>query len=142
MDLHQKVLSYLRKYYPDIMINASLGENQDTSEKRITSYKAGYMKGGPDLHIMEMNSKYNGFFIEFKSPTLKGVLSPSQKQNLERLTLREYRCYLSDDYDDVIREINNCMMTRRIKCQFCRRKFKSEITLNNHKKYFHKIKMT
>ena len=140
MDLHQKVVTYIRKYYPDVMINASLGENQDTSEKRIISYKAGYMKGSPDLNIMEVNSKYNGFFIEFKSPTLKGVLSPSQKQNLERLTLRGYRCYLSDDYDDVIREINNYMMTRRIKCQYCKRKFKSEITLNNHKIYFHKIK--
>ena len=140
MDLHQKVVAYIRKYYPDAMINASLGENQDTSEKRIVSYKAGYMKGCPDLHIMEVNSKYNRFFVEFKSPTCRGVLSPSQKQNLERLALRGYRCYLSDDYDDVIKEINNYMMTRRIKCQYCKRKFKNEITLHNHKKYFHKIK--
>ena len=139
MDLHQKVVSYLRKYYPDALINASLGENQDTSEKRITSYKAGYTRGIPDLNIMEVNSKYNGFFLEFKSPTLKGVLSPSQKLNLERLQLRGYFCYLSDDYDDVIREINNYMMTRRINCQYCKRKFKSEITLSNHKIYFHKI---
>jgi hypothetical protein len=139
MDLHQKVVAYIRRFYADVMINASLGENQDTSEKRITSYKAGYMKGRPDLHIMEMNSKFNGFFIEFKSPTLKGVLSPSRKQNLERLTLREFRCNLSDDYDDVIREINNYMMTRRIKCQYCKRKFKNENILNNHKIYFHKI---
>ena len=139
MDLHQKVVSYIKKYYPDVMMNASLGENQDTSEKRIISYKAGYLKGIPYLNIMEMNSKYNGFFIEFKSPTLKGVLSASQKQNLERLTLREYICSLSDDYDDVIREINNYMMTRRIKCQFCRRKFKNENTLQKHKIYFHKI---
>ena len=140
MDLHHKVVAYIRKYYPDIMINASLGENQDTSEKRIMSYKAGYNKGSPDLNIMEMNSKYNGFFIEFKSPTTKGILSPHQKLNLERLKLRCYYCYLSDDYDDVIREINNYMMTRRIKCDYCKRKFKNEITLHNHKKYFHKIK--
>ena len=33
MDLHQKVVAYIRKYYPDVMINASLGENQDSSEK-------------------------------------------------------------------------------------------------------------
>jgi hypothetical protein len=97
MDLHQKVVAYIRKYYPDIMSNASLGENQDTSEKRITSYKAGYNKGSPDLNIMEMNSKYNGFFIDFKSPTCKDVLSPHQKVNLERLQLRGYFCYLSDD---------------------------------------------
>ena len=117
MDLHHKVVSYIRKYYPEALINASLGENKDTSEKRIISYKAGYMKGSPDLNIMEVNSKYNGFFKEFKSPTLKGVLSPAQKENLERLKLRGYFCYLSDDYDDVIKEINNYMITRRIKCK-------------------------
>ena len=88
-------------------INASLGENQDSSEKRIISFKAGYLKGIPDLNIMEMNSKYNGFFIEFTSPTLKGKLSPQQIDNLERLTLGGYRCYLSDDYDHVIKEIND-----------------------------------
>ncbi len=87
-----------------------------------------------------MNSKYNGFFIEFKSPTCKGVLSPSQKPNLERLKLRGFFCYLSDDYDDVIREINNYMITRRIKCDFCKRKFKSEMTLNNQKNIFIKLK--
>jgi hypothetical protein len=104
-------------------MNASLGENQDTSEKRIISYKAGYSKGIPDLDIMEVNAKYNGFFIEFKSPTRKVVLSPHQRQNLERLTIRGYKCFLSDDYDDVIKKINNYMMTRRIKCDNCRRNF-------------------
>ena len=88
MDLHQKVVAYIRKYYPVLMINASLGENQDTSEKRIISYKAGYMKGSPDLNIIEVNSKYNGFCIEFKSPTLKGILSLAKKENVERLKLR------------------------------------------------------
>ena len=48
MDLHQNVVAYIRKYYPDAYINASLGENQDTSEKRIVSYKPGYKKGSPD----------------------------------------------------------------------------------------------
>ncbi len=37
MDLHQKVVSYISKFYPDVLMNASIGENQDTSEKRITS---------------------------------------------------------------------------------------------------------
>ena len=90
---------------------------------------------------MEVNSKYNGFFLEFKSPTCKGVLSPHQKQILDRLTLRGYRCFLSDDYDDTINEINNYMMTRRIKCNNCRRKFKNEVTLNKHRIYFHRIKI-
>jgi hypothetical protein len=40
-------------------------------------------------------------------------LSPHQKLNVERLKLRGYFCYLSDDYDDKIKEINNYMLTRR-----------------------------
>ena len=90
---------------------------------------------------MEVNAKYNGFFIEFKSPTLKGILSPAQKENLERLKLRGYHCYLYDDYDEVIKEINNFMMTRRIKCNNYRSKLKNELTLNKHRIYFHRIKI-
>ena len=32
-NLHEQVVSYLRKYYPDVIFNASLSEMQDTSEK-------------------------------------------------------------------------------------------------------------
>ena len=74
-------------------MNASLGKNKDQRKKRITSYKAGYLKGIPDLHIMEVNSKYYGFIIEFKSSTLKGILSPAQKRNVERLKLRGYHFF-------------------------------------------------
>ncbi len=52
MDLHQKVIAYIRKYNPDVMMNASLGENQDSSEKVIKSYKAGLSK-------RHTRSKYN-----------------------------------------------------------------------------------
>ncbi len=83
MDLHQKVVPYIRKYYPDALINASLGENQDTSETRIVSYKAGYPKGDPDLHIAEPNPKIIRLYAEFKTPNGTGIVSPSQKQILD-----------------------------------------------------------
>ena len=65
MDLHQNVVAYIRKYYPDAYMNASLGENQDTSEKRIVSYKAGYKNGSADLNISKPNQTYARLFIEF-----------------------------------------------------------------------------
>ncbi len=46
------------------------------------------MKGIPDFDIMAVNAKYNGFCIAFKSLTPKGILSPAQKEKLERLKLR------------------------------------------------------
>ncbi len=80
MDLHQKVVSYIKKYYPDVMINASLGENQDISEKRITSYKAGYLRGIPDLNIMEMNSKITPSLLNLKARRLEGFYHQHKKK--------------------------------------------------------------
>ena len=39
LDLHIKVVSFLKKRYPNSIFTATLGENQDTSKKRIVSYK-------------------------------------------------------------------------------------------------------
>ena len=38
-DLHTKVVSFLKKRYPNSIFTATLDENQDTSKKRIDSYK-------------------------------------------------------------------------------------------------------
>lgn len=44
-DLHYKVVDMIRRFYPDTILVAGLGENQDTEDKRLDSYKTGYMKG-------------------------------------------------------------------------------------------------
>ena len=41
-DLHYKVVDLIRRYYPDSILVAGLGENQDTENKRLDSYKKGY----------------------------------------------------------------------------------------------------
>ena len=79
-DLNTKVVEYLRKYYDDILFNASLGENQDSEVKRINSWKLGYTSGFPDLVLYEHNQSYNGLSIEFKSPSGQGQLSEKQKE--------------------------------------------------------------
>ena len=43
-DLHYKVVDLIRKYYPDSILVAGLGENQDTEDKRLDSYKKGYTR--------------------------------------------------------------------------------------------------
>ena len=69
MDLHCKVVHLIRNYYPDAIMVAGLGENQDTSYKRIISWKKGYLCGQPDLMILNYHKDFNGLCIEFKSPT-------------------------------------------------------------------------
>ena len=34
-DLHTKVVQFIRRFYPDTLMTAGLGENQDTKDKRI-----------------------------------------------------------------------------------------------------------
>ena len=68
-DLHCKVVEYIRGLYPEAIIVAGLGELQDTCSKRINYEEKGYMKGQPDIMIMNYHKNYSRFCIEFKSPT-------------------------------------------------------------------------
>ena len=77
-DLHVKVVSFLKKRFPQRLFTATLGENQCTSAMRIDSYKKGYLRGSPDLIINNLRKHYTGFAIEFKSPKGNGVLSSHQ----------------------------------------------------------------
>ena len=43
LDLHIKVVSFLKKRYPNSICTATLGENQDTCKKRIASHQNGYL---------------------------------------------------------------------------------------------------
>ena len=52
IDLHVKVVSFLKKRYPHSLCTVTLGENQDTVHKRIDSFKKGYLRGSPDLIII------------------------------------------------------------------------------------------
>ena len=73
-DLHYKVVDFIKHRYPDAITIGGLGENQDTVTKRIDSKRKGYLKGQPDLIIMNLHKRYNGFAIEFKAPKGHGSL--------------------------------------------------------------------
>ena len=106
MDLHCKVVHLIRNYYPDAIMVAGLGENQDTSYKRIISWKKGYLRGQPDLMILNYNKDYNGLCIEFKSPTNNYQISEAQKQMKERYKENCYKFILSNDYDDICMQLH------------------------------------
>ena len=77
-DLHTK------KRYPYSIFTATLGENQDTSKKRIESHKKGYLRGSPDLIINNLHKHYTGFAVEFKNIKGNGVLSDDQSKMLQQ----------------------------------------------------------
>ena len=139
MDLHVKVVSFLKKRYPHSLFTVTLGENQDTAHKRINSFKKGCLHGSPDLIINNLHKHYTGFCIEFKSPKGNGVLSPDQSMMLQQYQNNGFKTLVSNDYDQIIEQIIEYFRDVRIKCSYCPRRFISYQSLRNHIKFFHKM---
>ena len=138
-DLHYKVVQLIRNYYPDSILVAGLGENQDTEEKRLDSYKKGYQKGQPDLMILDYHREYKGLCIEFKSPTNNYCVSESQIKMKEKYRNNDYAFILSNDYDKISKNIHKYMAGVRIPCKYCPKAFCSKKTLNKHYQVIHRI---
>ena len=136
-DLHKKVVNFIKNYYPKALLIASLGENQITSDMRWKSYLKGYQKGSPDLIIQNLHIMYSGFAIEFKSPKGHGKLLEHQNVMLQEYTNNGFKVLVSNDYDEIIKEMIHYFDGVRIKCNHCSRKFKSSKTLKNHSNYIH-----
>ena len=96
-DLHVKVISFLKKRYPHSPFTVTLGENQNTSIKKIESHRKGYLRGSPDLIINNLHKHYTGFAIEFKSPKGNGVLSPDQSMMLRQYENSGFKTLVSND---------------------------------------------
>ena len=138
-DLHIKVVSFLKKRFPHSIFVAALGENQDTSIKRIDSFNKGYMKGTPDLIINNLHKYYTGFAIEFKTPKGYGSLSNEQSNILFHYQLNGFKTLVSNDYDHIIEQIIEYFRDVRMLCLYCPRRFISSQSLKNHIKGFHKL---
>ena len=137
--LYVKVVSFLKKRFPYSIFVASLGENQDTSIKRIDSFNKGYIKGTPDLIINDLHRYYTGFAIEFKTPKGYGTLSNEQSNILFHYQLNGVKTLVSNDYDRIVEELLIYFRDVRVKCSFCPRRFISSQSLRNHIEGFHKM---
>ena len=138
-DLHYKVVQLIRNYYPDSILVAGLGENQDTDDKRLDSYKKGYQRGTPDLMVLNYHNYYKGLCIEFKSPTNNYNISEDQLKMKKKYRDNNYAFILSNDYDKISKLIHKYMAGVRIPCEYCIKTFRNKKTLNNHYRIFHRI---
>jgi len=138
-DLHTKLVNFINNYYPDALIVATLGENQDTIDKRIKSKKCGYQKGSPDLIINNLHKSFRGLAIELKTPKGTGAISEHQIKMLKQYEANGFKTLLSNDYDECVKTLIEYFQEVRIKCQYCCRKFRNDNSLISHHKGFHKI---
>ncbi len=137
--LHKKVIDFIRKQYPDALVNASLGENQNTDKLRLDSYYKGYQKGHFDITIYNQNVNHPGMMIEFKNPAGTGVLSIAQQTFKKKMEALKWKCLVSDNYDEIIVQIIKYFNDERIPCSHCKMCFKTKQSLEKHLSCFHKI---
>ena len=138
-DLHYKVVDLIRRYYPDSILVAGLGENQDTEDKRLDSYKKGDMRGQPDLMVLDYHKDYKGLCIEFKSPTNNYHVSEAQLEMKKKYVNNGYAFILSNDYDKISKNIHEYMKGIRVPCKYCIKQFLNKDTLKIHYKVIHRI---
>ena len=138
-DLRVKVVHFLKKRYHHSLFTVTLGENQDTVYKRIDSFKKGYLHGSPDLVINNLHKRYSGFAIKMKTPKGNGILSPVQSMMLRQYRNNGFKTLVSNDYDNIIKQIIEYFRDVRILCSYCPRRFISFQSLENHIKSFHKM---
>ena len=131
-DLHYKVVDLVRKYYPDSILVAGLGENQDTEDKRLDSHKKGYMRGQPDLLVLDYHKDYKGLCIEFKSPTNNYHVSQAQKEMKKKYVNNGYAFVLRNDYDKISKNIHDYMKGVRVPCKYCIKQFLNKDALETH----------
>jgi|TARA_R100000081_G_C4790721_1_gene157536 hypothetical protein len=102
-NLQEAVITYIKLKYKGIRYCASAGGLVTTIQSAAAMKRAGYVKGVPDLQIMESRHNYHSLFIELK--TKKGRLSPHQKQWIDDLNNKGYFakcCYGLDECIDLI----------------------------------------
>ena len=123
-DLTYKVVDLIRKYYLDTILVAGLGKNQDTEDKRLDSYKKRYMRGQPDLLVLDDHKDYKGLGIEFKSPKGKYYVSEAQEEIKKKYVNNGYAFILINDYDKISKNIHEYMKGIRVPCKYCIKQFK------------------
>ena len=129
----------IRRFYPDTIFVAGLGENQDTVDKRLDSYKKGYIKGQPDLLLLNYHNDFKGLGIEFKSPAGNYRISDAQKEMKKRYVNNGYAYILCNDYDKISKAVHEYMKGIKVLYKYCNKLFLNKELLKTHYKTIHRI---
>ena len=137
--LHEKVVDFIRKHYPQALLIAGLGELQTSADKRIQAWRKGYTAGQPDLIIANAHKTYNGLCLEFKTPKGNGRVSEKQVECLENFKKANFKTQVVAEYDTCVRCVVEYIQDVRLCCPHCNKKFKTQESLSEHLRVFHRI---
>ena len=138
MKVVYKVVDFIRRYYPDTILAGGLGENQDTEDKRLDSYRKGYTRGQPDLLVLDYHKDFKGLGIEFKSSTGNYYISIAQKRSRRSTSIMVWHL-CSVYYDKISKNIHEYMKGIRVPCKYCIKQFLNKDTLKTHHRVIHRL---
>jgi len=107
--IQEAVVTYLRHQYPHALHCASAGGVRTSMKQAIMMKRTGYVRGFPDLMILESSKEFKGLFIEMK--TDKGVASKEQKWWKEQLNKRGYRSEICKGFDSAKQVIDEYLQS-------------------------------
>ena len=103
--LQSEVIRYIRLQYPKILYCASLGGIYTGERQAAKAKRNGYVRGMPDLQIMEARKGFHGLFIEIK--THKGTATQAQKEWIKDLQDRGYRAEICKGLPSILDLLDN-----------------------------------
>lgn len=108
-DLQVSCVNWFRLQYPHEIIYA-IANGGDRNIITATRLKAeGVVSGIPDLHIPCMRKGFGGLYIEMKNGR-KGRVSDSQKEIMNHLAERGYKCYICRTFEEFVEAVNSYMI--------------------------------
>jgi hypothetical protein len=140
LQLHEKVVKFIRKRYPGLLLMPGLGETGTTSEVRLANWRKGYQAGSPDLLVVHRHPKFTGLALEFKHPGGLGTTSELQTEFLNAMKSQGLMVMISQSYDDIIIAVADYMRDASVVCPECRKCFTSLSGLGNHVRTVHRKK--
>ena len=114
--LQTNFVRYLSLKYPNARYCASLGGIRTSIRQAIKAKANGYVKGMPDVQVMEAKGGYHGLFIELN---YKGYPTKEQKQWLKDLSTRGYKAEVARGLDQACDILNDYMALEDTKICGC-----------------------
>lgn len=109
-DIQKAVVQFIRKYYPDVVFCASVGEVNEYGLSQAQRFSKigsrigqGYLPGYPDIQFNEPRGKFHGLFLELKKP--KGKVDEKQVSIRQKLLAKGYQHHITYNYLSTLRKI-------------------------------------
>ena len=131
-DLQCTVVAILRTKYPSAVLVPGIGELPEAGERRLDAHRMGYVRGQPDLMILNPSGHWKGFAIEFKHPGFDANANDEQLDYLSKLASFGWKTLLCNDLTDATLEIDQYMRHCLVPCSCCDRLFASAKHVEAH----------